>query len=39
MGQLSHYVTGRSVPTRKTVQKMENAIHAFADDLKSVQFI
>ena len=37
-GQLSHYVTGRSVPTRKTVQKMENAIHAFADDLKSVQF-
>ena len=38
-GQLSHYVTGRSVPTRKTVQKMENAIHAFADDLKSVQFI
>lgn len=38
-GQLSHYVTGRSVPTRKTVQKMEDAIHAFADDLKSVQFI
>jgi len=38
-GQLSHYVTGRSVPTRKTVQKMENAIHAFADDLKSVQFV
>ena len=38
-GQLSDYVTGRSVPTRKTVQKMENAIHAFADDLKSVQFI
>ena len=38
-GQLSQYVTGRSVPTRKTVQKMENAIHAFADDLKSVQFI
>lgn len=38
-GQLSHYVTGRSTPTRKTVQKMENAIHAFADDLKSVQFI
>lgn len=38
-GQLSHYVTGRSVPTRKTIKKMEDSIHAFADDLKSVQFI
>lgn len=38
-GQLSHYVTGRSVPTRKTVRKMEKAIHDFADDLKSVRFI
>ena len=38
-GQLSHYVTGRSIPSAKTIRKMENAIHHFADDLKSVQFI
>lgn len=38
-GQLSHYVTGRSIPSAKTIRKMENAIHQFADDLKSVQFI
>lgn len=38
-GQLSHYVTGRRVPSAKTKEKMQNAIHSFADDLNSVMFV
>lgn len=37
--QLSHYVTGRRNPSPKTVAKVENAIHLFAQDLQSVHFI
>lgn len=37
-GQLSHYVTGRRKPSRKTVEKMEKAVHAFAEDLLHVNF-
>lgn len=36
--QLSHYVTGRRNPSEKTVRKMETAIHAFGNDLSTVQF-
>lgn len=36
--QLSHYMTGRRNPSPKTVAKMEQAIHLFADDLASVHF-
>ena len=37
--QLSHYVTGRRNPSPKTVEKVQNAIHLFAQDLGSVRFI
>jgi predicted RNase H-like HicB family nuclease len=37
--QLSHYATGRRHPSQKTVQKMQNAIHSFANDLSSVRFL
>ena len=37
--QLSHYVTGRRSPSAKTVEKMENAIHAFGKDLSTVSFV
>lgn len=37
--QLSHYVTGRRNPSQKTVEKVQNAIHLFAQDLSSVRFI
>ena len=37
--QLSHYVTGRRNPTPKTIAKVEDAIHLFAQDLASVHFV
>lgn len=37
--QLSHYVTGRRRPSKKTVSKMNSAIHSFANDLSTVQFV
>ncbi len=37
--QLSHYVTGRRNPSHKTVEKVESAIHLFAQDLASVHFV
>lgn len=36
--QLSHYVTGRRRPSPKTVKKIMDAIHAFGQDLSTVQF-
>ena len=38
-GQLSHYVTGHRKPSRQTIQKIDNAIHAFAKNLSQVQFV
>lgn len=37
-GQLSHYVTGRRKPSRKTVEKIEKSVHAFAEDLLRASF-
>jgi len=37
-GQLSHYATGRSKPTPKTTQKIENALHSFANELNQITF-
>lgn len=37
-GQLSHYVTGRRTPSAKTVEKIQNSVHAFAKDLENVTF-
>ena len=38
-GQLSHYVTGRRVPSARTKEKMQRSIHAFAKDLNAVRFV
>lgn len=38
-GQLSHYITGRRVPSEKTKQKMQESIHLFANSLSSVRFV
>ncbi len=38
-GQLSHYVTGRRIPSARTKEKMQQAIHAFAADLSAVRFV
>ena len=38
-GQLSHYVTGRRVPSAKTKEKMQHSIHEFAKDLAEVNFM
>ncbi|WP_162342841.1 MULTISPECIES: helix-turn-helix domain-containing protein [Cyclobacterium] len=38
-GQLSHYVTGRRKPGKKTVQKIENRLKAFGKDLQQIQFV
>ena len=38
-GQLSHYVTGHRKPSPKTIDKIEKSLHAFADEIRQVQFI
>jgi len=38
-GQLSHYVNGTRNPSKRTIQKIDNSIHAFAKNLSHVQFI
>lgn len=38
-GQLSHYVTGHRKPGKKTVEKIEQNLHRFADELKEVEFM
>ena len=38
-GQLSHYVTGRRKPSKKTTEKIERKLHEFADDLHQLKFI
>lgn len=37
-GQLSHYLTGRRVPSRKTTEKIQKALNAFGKELSEVQF-
>lgn len=38
-GQLSHYMTGRRNPSKTTITKIQNSIHAFASDLGKVAFL
>lgn len=38
-GQLSHYVTGRRIPSARTKEKIQRSIHAFANDLSAVRFV
>ena len=37
-GQLSHYMTGRRVPSAKTVEKIQDSVHKLAEDLSQVRF-
>lgn len=38
-GQLSHYVTGRRNPSKTTIARIQDSIHAFASDLSKVMFL
>ena len=38
-GQLSHYVTGRRNPSKRTAEKIEKALHKFGEDLSHVNFV
>lgn len=38
-GQLSHYATGRRKPSRRTVQKIQDAILTFSRNLCQIRFI
>jgi len=37
-GQLSHYVTGRRKPSKKTVEKIEQKLHEFGKELTHLEF-
>jgi hypothetical protein len=37
--QLSHYLNGTRNPSKQTIQKIDNSIHAFAKNLSQVQFV
>ena len=36
-GQLSHYVTGRRRPSKSTVEKIEQSLHDFANEIGQVK--
>jgi predicted RNase H-like HicB family nuclease len=38
-GQLSHYVTGRRKPSRRTIGRIEKSLHDFAAEISQVQFV
>lgn len=38
-GQLSHYVTGRRNPSKKTVEKIQSALQQFGKELSNVHFV
>lgn len=38
-GQLSHYVTGRRKPSKKTVEKIQEGLHSFGQELSHVHFV
>ena len=38
-GQLSHYVTGKRNPSKRTIEKIDSSIHQFAKNLNQVQFV
>ena len=37
-GQLSHYLTGRRKPSEKTVQKIQQSLHRFGEELQHLEF-
>ena len=38
-GQLSHYVTGRRKPSKRTVHKIEKELHNFASEISKIGFV
>lgn len=38
-GQLSHYLTGHRNPSVRTVHKIQERIHSFANELSNVRFV
>ncbi|WP_459186655.1 type II toxin-antitoxin system HicB family antitoxin [Parabacteroides sp. APC149_11_2_Y6] len=38
-GQLSHYVTGHRRPSKKTIEKIQNALQNFGNELSHVNFV
>lgn len=38
-GQLSHYVTGRRNPSKKTIEKIQTALQEFGKELSHVNFV
>ena len=38
-GQLSHYVTGRRNPSRKTIERIQTALRSFGTELSSVNLV
>ena len=38
-GQLSHYVTGRRNPSKRTVEKIQSALQQFGKELSNVHFV
>jgi len=38
-GQLSHYITGRRKPSRRTKEKIEKSLHNFAEEISQVEFV
>ncbi|MDH8701601.1 hypothetical protein M2138_000948 [Dysgonomonadaceae bacterium PH5-43] len=38
-GQLSHYLNGYRNPSKRTIEKIEKNLHAFAKDLSQVHFV
>jgi predicted RNase H-like HicB family nuclease len=38
-GQLSHYASGRRRPSTRTAKKIEDALHAFAEEIRQVEFV
>jgi transcriptional regulator with XRE-family HTH domain len=38
-GQLSHYLNGQRNPSKATTRKVNEAIHAFAEELSKVEIV
>jgi len=38
-GQLSHYVNGTRLPSKRTIQKIDHCVRDFANNLSQVQFV
>jgi hypothetical protein len=37
--QLTHYVSGFRKPSKKTVEKLDHAIHRLSDELSQIHFV